>query len=194
MDNSAWWTNFFTLIAGLGGALLGAGATALLTWTLSRQDRRVKQKAEFFQLMIKLSLIQTDFVNLKNLIEKQVIEAQKSGIKNQPLWSMIQPNAGQLDRISIDPSELVCLYEARAFEAIAEIIEAGMMHATIVDAFNIYSELRINLKDYMPKHSVAGPLVTTVLSKEQLLEVTPRLMELESTIVMILERLPACLH
>ncbi len=140
--------------------------------------------------MIKLSLILTDFVNLKRLIDQQVAGAQQKGIENQPLWTMVKPSAGKLDRIIIEPSELVCLYEFRAFDTVTAIIEATMQHTTVVDSFNTYSELRMRLKDYMPSHSVEGAVVISALTSKQSLEVTPRLLELESTIGEINRMLP----
>ena len=80
--------------------------------------------------------------------------------------------------------------EAKEYDLLNEIIELGMKHAKVCDAFNTYSQLRLELKDHMPNNVVAGPVVSSTLTKEEHGRIAARFLELESLLASVERLLP----
>lgn len=180
MSDSFFDPNIVTLVAGFGGAVLGSVVSGLVTARQNSNARRIEQKAGIFKLMIKSSLIQSDFENLLNSIQDSVAEADRNGLRETPKWAKVQANAGAFDKISIDPEDLLCLFEAREFKLLNELVELGMKHGRVIDAFNLYSKLRTELKDHMPRHDIRGPIIGANLNPDDQLRLGPRFLELSS--------------
>ena len=92
--------NTVTLVAGFGGAVLGSVVSGLVTARQNSNARKIEQKAGIFKLMIKSSLIQSDFESLLNSIQESVDKADRNGLKEAPKWAKVQANAGAFDKIS----------------------------------------------------------------------------------------------
>lgn len=80
--------------------------------------------------------------------------------------------------------------EAKEYNLLSDIIELGMKHARVCDAFNTYSQQRLELKDHMPKNEISGPVVSSLLTKEDRLRLAPRFLELDSLLISIEKLLP----
>ena len=183
-------TNFITLLAGLGGAVLGSLVTGRVWEAHARNAKKEKQRAELFKVVITTSLIQSDFVNLKREIDESIKSANANGLADMPNWTKVQSNPGNFERISVSPDDLVSFMEAKEHNLLSDIIELGMKHARLCDAFNTYSQQRLELKDHMPKNSVSGPVVSSSLTKEDRLRLAPRFLELDSLLTSIEKLLP----
>lgn len=190
MDNSTIITNFITLLAGLGGAILGSWVSGRIARNYADTEKTNRQKTEFFKVMIKCSLIQSDFTNLKHELDEAVVMADKNGLANQPKWAKVQSNPDEFEKIEITPDDLVCLFEAREFELLSDLVAIGMKHSRITGAFNTYSRLRLEMKDHMPKNDVKGSVVGSNLTKEDFIRLQPRFLELSSLLESIDQLLP----
>jgi hypothetical protein len=190
MDDSAIITNLITLLAGLGGAILGSWVSGRIAGSHADAEKVSKQKTEFFKVMIKSSLIQSDFTNLKRTLDDAVVEANKIGMTNQPKWTKVQSNPDEFEKIEITPDDLVCLFEAREFDLLSDLVAVGMKHSKMIGAFNTYSRLRLELKDHMPKSDMNGPVVGSLLNQDDLLRLQPRFLELSSLLESIDQLLP----
>lgn len=106
-------TNFITLLAGLGGAILGSLVTGRVWESHARNAKKEKQRAELFKVVIKISLIQSDFVNLKREIDESVENANSNGLADMPNWTKVQSNPGNFERISVSPDDLVSFWRQK---------------------------------------------------------------------------------
>jgi hypothetical protein len=190
MDNNTLITNLITLLAGLGGAILGSWVSGRIARSHAGAEKTNRQKTEFFKVMIKCSLIQSDFANLKRELDDAVVTADKNGLANQPKWTKVQSNPDEFEKIEITPDDLVCLFEAREFDLLSDLVALGMKHSRLIGAFNTYSRLRLEMKDHMPKSDVNGPVVGSLLTNEDLLRLQPRFLELSSLLESIDQLLP----
>ncbi|MEP6828281.1 MAG: hypothetical protein ABJA10_09430 [Aestuariivirga sp.] len=190
MADDAILANVITILVGFGGAIVGACVSGHVAKQQLKEAKTQQQKAEFFKLMIRLSLVQTDFVNLKRSIDESIAEANAHGMNEMQTWAKVQGNAGDLDRISFSPDELTCLFEARQFDLITEIIGLGLKHTRLFDAFNTYSRLRVELKNHMPNDEVDGSFIGSNLTAADRQRLQPRFLELASLIDSILDLLP----
>jgi hypothetical protein len=183
-------TDFITLLAGLGGAVLGSLVTGRVWESHARNAKREKQKAELFKVVIKTSLIQSDFVNLKREIDESIKNANANGLVEMPNWTKVQSDPGNFEQISVSPDDLVSFMEAKEYNLLSDMVELGMKHARICDAFNTYSQQRLELKDHMPQNSVSGPVVSSSLTEQDRLRLAPRFLELDSLLTSIEKLLP----
>lgn len=190
MDDNTVVTNGITLLAGLGGAILGSWVSGRIARSHAKDEKTNRQKAEYFKVMIKCSLIQSDFVNLKRAIDESVAAADKNGMADQSKWTKVQANPDEFEKIVIAADDLVCLFEAREFDLLSGLVEIGMKHARLVGAFNTYSRLRSKLKDHMPNNEIKGPVVGADLNQADLLRLQPRFLELSSLLDSIDDLLP----
>jgi hypothetical protein len=190
MDNNTIITNLITLLAGLGGAILGSWVSGRLARNHANAEKTNRQKTEFFKVMIKCSLIQTDLANLKRELDEAVVITDKNGLAHQPKWTKVQSNPDEFDKIEITPDDLVCLFEAREFDLLSDLVAIGMKHSRMIGAFNTYSRLRLEMKDHMPNSGVKGPVVGSILTNEDFLRLQPRFLELSSLLESIDQLLP----
>jgi hypothetical protein len=190
MDNSTIITNLITLLAGLGGAILGSWVGGRIAINQASDEKTNRQKTEFFKVMIKCSLIQSDFTNLKSEMDDAVVKAGEHGLENQPKWTKVQSNPDEFEKIKIEPEDLVCLFEAKEFDLVTDLVAIGMKHSRLIGAFNTYSRLRLEIKDHMPKSEINGPVVGSILNNEDMLRLQPRFLELSSLLESIEQHLP----
>jgi len=141
-------------------------------------------------VMIKSSLIHSDFTNLRREMNESVRKANEQGLVDRPKWTKVQANPDEFEKIEITPDDLVCLFEAREFKLLSDLVEIGMKHSRLFGAFNTYSRLRSELKDHMPIHEVTGPVLGSNLTSEDFLRLQPRFLELTSLLDSIDSLLP----
>jgi hypothetical protein len=190
MDDNTVITNLITLLAGLGGAILGSWVSGFITRQHANTEKSDRQKTEFFKLMIKCSQIQSDFTNLLQGFNESITVADSNGLANMPKWAKIQSNPDDFDKIEVSPDDLVCLFEAREYNLLSDIVELEMKHVRLFGAFNTYSRMRMELKDHMPISDANGPVVGANLTEEDALRLRPRLLELSSLLESIFDLLP----
>lgn len=194
MDESIIIANGITLLAGFGGAILGSWVSGRIAKNHAEEDKKSRQKTEYFKMMIKASLIQSDFTNLKREMDESIATANGQGFGDRPMWTKVQANPGEFEKINITPDDLVCLFEAREFGILSDLVEIGLKHSRLVAAFNTYSQLRSELKDHMPVHDVTGPIVGSNLTESDMLRLQPRFFELSSLLESIYQLLPRYLE
>lgn len=190
MADEALIANAINLVTGFGGAIIGALVSGYVVKSHTKEIRTNQLRAEFFRLMIKSSLIQTDFVNLRRSINESIETADKYGIQGMPLWAKVQANPSDFEKISITPDELTCLFEAKEFTLLTGLVELGLRHTRLFEAFNTYSRLRSELKDHMPKTDFKGPVVGSILTQDDHTRLQPRLLELGSLLDSVVGLLP----
>ena len=190
MTDEALLGNVISLLTGFGGAIVGAFVSGYVAKSQTREIRKNQQKAEFFKLMIKSSLIQTDFANLQRMITDCIEIAKKNGNQEMALFGKVQSNPGDFDKIVIHPDELTCLFEAREFNLLSDVVELALKHTRLFEAFNAYSRLRSELKDMMPNNEINGSVVGSNLTADEIRRLQPRFLELGSLIDSVVKLLP----
>ncbi|RWY91846.1 hypothetical protein EHI44_02075 [Rhizobium leguminosarum] len=137
-----------TLISGFGGAALGGG----VSWFLGRQaaheaasrdqqQHKRDQRAQGIQLFLKFSMIASDLAGTKVSINQSLERANALGLTSQALWQRIVPIVGSLDHVTIEPTDMTPLIDAREYDLVAQIIEVAMQHKMISQSLEKYTEL-----------------------------------------------------
>ncbi|MEQ8306677.1 MAG: hypothetical protein RIA09_08965 [Hoeflea sp.] len=192
---------FATLVSGFGGALLGAVVGGMISWVLARQSaantarrdkeaRNQEQKAHALRLMVKASLVLSDVVAIKNSIDQSLSEANEKGLSHYPFWRRVLPIVSSYQTYPIEASELAPLMEAKANEIVYAATDMLMKHSILVAALERYSEKRGELKKIMKRHTATEDgVLTSALTEDEVAEMAPYEIELESLIKEVRSRL-----
>ena len=194
--------NLISLISGLGGAVLGAIVGGLISWILARQSsiqtlkrdqeaRSQVQKGNALSLMIKASLILSDVVSIRKIIDKSLMDANSNGLTDQPLWRRVVPIVSHYQVFNIDANELSPLIEAKANEIFYNATELFAQHATLLSALEKYSTLRSAIKHKISKHEIVKDnVIVSSLTESDIAALAPYELELESLIKEIMTQIP----
>jgi hypothetical protein len=190
-------TDAATLISGFGGAALGGGVawllarqTALEAAQRDQQQHKRDQRAKGVQLFLKFSMIVSDLAGTRVSIEQSLERANRLGLTSQPLWHRIVPIVGSIDHITIEPTDITPLIDAREYELVAQIIEVSMQHKMISQSLQKYAELHAAAEVILgPAQEYGEGGLYTGLTQESVDRLRPVAIKLESLIKEIRMRL-----
>lgn len=183
-----------TLLAGFGGAVLGSGMSALVSFILAKQTsaetlrrdaevRRAEQKSYVLRLMVKASLVLSDVVAIQQTIEQSLSDANERNLTGLPLWRRVLPIIGSYQTFDIDPPELSPLIAAKDSALVQASVTLFMQHRNVVEAVKVYGEKRDKVKEIVTTHfSEANGVVTSGMTQEQKSALLPLEVELETII------------
>lgn len=190
------------LAAGFGGALLGSGISAYVSWLLLREtsketlkrdkearDREIQSHAT--SLMMKASLLLSDVVAVQRSIDESLSEANALGLTSKPLWQRVLPMVGAEKHITLEPLELGALIEAGANDLVYEATDLFQLHPVLVQGIILYNSKRSEVRAISDMNEDAGGgVLNTALTASQVGKLAPLSVELESLIKQIREMLP----
>ncbi|MBZ9815272.1 hypothetical protein [Mesorhizobium sp. CA7] len=191
-----------TLASGFGGAVLGSGISAFVSFVLARQTSRealernesarlAEQEASALRLMVKASLVLSDITAIQKVIDQSLSEANDRGLTSEPFWKRVLPIVGSYQIYDVDAAELTPLIAAKNNELMHNAVTLFMQHRNLVESVKVYSEKRELVKSIVTRHKVEeGGVITSGVTEEELSRLTPLAVELESLIIGIREMLP----
>lgn len=191
-----------TLLSGFGGAVLGAGISALVSFLLAARtardalerdaaERLDVEKAKIANLMIKGSLVLSDVVAIKKSIAESLQQANERNLTHLPRWARVLPMIGSPQIFDVDPNELAPLIRAKNNEMMNSVVTMIMQHRNLALAVQTYSEKRGALKDITDMHTMERPgVLSSGLTREQVGKLAPLEMELDSVLHGIEEMIP----
>ncbi|TPM34457.1 hypothetical protein [Mesorhizobium sp. B2-3-5] len=193
-DKVASIAEYATLLAGFGGAVLGSVISAFVAFLLAKQTSRetlerdeharvAEQQSYALRLMVKSSLILSDVVALKKLIDESLSNANDRGLTGLPLWKRVLPIVGSYQLYDVDAAELSPLIAAKDSDLMQTAVTLFMQHRNLVEVVRLYSEKRDGVKDIIKNHlAVEEGVITSGLTKEEHSRMVPLEIELESLI------------
>ncbi len=185
-------SDWFALASGFGGALLGAVVGGCISYLLARQtnaetakrdgaSRLESKKGEALRLLIKSSLILSQVQATVTSIHRSLENANEHGMGVGPLWERMVPIIGSAPKYAVDASELSPFVEAKEYELVAEFIELVMQHDALNHSVELYSRLRMGLKELISHtEQVDGSMLFSGLTEKEHARILPHLIEIES--------------
>ncbi|RWA60736.1 hypothetical protein [Mesorhizobium sp.] len=132
---------------------------------------------------MKSSLILSDVVALKKVIDESLSNANDRGLTGLPLWKRVLPIVGSYQLYDVDAAELSPLIAAKDSHLMQNAVTLFMQHRNLVEAVKLYSEKRERVKEIVKNHlAVQEGVITSGLTKEELSQMLPLEIEMESLI------------
>lgn len=186
-----------TLLAGFGGAVLGSGMSAVVSFILAKQTsaetlrrdsevRRAEQKSYVLRLMVKSSMVLSDVVAIQKTIDQSLSNANDRNLTGEPLWKRVLPMIGSHQTFDIDPAELSPLIAAKDNDLMQASVTLFMQHHNLIEAIKVYAEKRDKVKNIVTTHFEEDRgVITSGLTQAQASALLPLEVELESIITQI---------
>jgi len=199
-------SDYATLLSGFGGAILGSGLSAWVSFVLAKRTsadvaerdlaaKLEQQKSYVIRLMVKASLVLSDLTSIKEAIDGSLSDANKRNLTGLPFWQRVLPIVGGSQIFDVDPMELTPLIAAKDTKLVQASVALFLQHRNLVEAVKRYGELRGKVKDITSGHlGSSDGVVTTGLTKAQMAELIPYEVELESLVTTIRSRLPSAIE
>lgn len=186
-----------TLLAGFGGAVLGSGMSAVVSFILAKQTsaetlrrdneaRRAEQKSYVLRLMVKASIVLSDVIAIQKTIDQSLSNANDRKLTGEPLWKRVLPMVGSHQTFDIDPAELSPIIAAKDNELMQASVTLFMQHRNLLEAIKAYAQKRDKVKDVVTNHFEENQgVITSALTQAQMSALLPLEVELESIITQI---------
>lgn len=186
-----------TLLAGFGGAVLGSGLSAVVSFiqakrtsaeTLRRdaESRRAEQKSYVLRLTVKASVVLSDVIAIRKTIDQSLSNANDRNLTSEPLWKRVLPMIGSHQTFDIDPAELSPLIAAKDNNLVQASVTLFMQHRNLVEAIKVYAEKRDKVKSIVTNHFEEDRgVIKSGLTQAQASALMPLEVELESIITHI---------
>jgi hypothetical protein len=175
--------DYSNLIAGFGGALLGAvvgGITARWLWLEQQYE---KDRAAAFGLLTKAQKYYSDFANPKKLIDESIEKSGNQLPASAMLWQRIVPISGIPRTMDLKSEDYIILMEASEYELVQDLVTLSMRHDALLDHLANFNRLRQEMRSLMPNAvqlKAGSDALASFLTPQEDSALLPRAMELES--------------
>lgn len=178
------------LWSGLVGAVVGAGASGLISYRLQKRehdrvdrvrdmDRRQHQRSVAHRLIVKLIVIASDLTRLENHL---VEEFAKIGTDTAEVWPKILPLYVSANDISFDGEETALLLDLGLNDAFNSAAAVPASHGQLHDLMRRYTSKREEIHARLPPEAFPEPNVIA-LTREQELYTAPLRAEMNNMII-----------
>ncbi|MBM3090274.1 hypothetical protein GFB56_05530 [Ensifer sp. T173] len=194
------------LWSGLGGAVLGALVSGVISWVLARQtskqqlardseQRRETEKSQALKAVIKLQAILNALHDTKRTIDGMLTSAEEQGYGDIDLWQKAMPISGlPKEPISFDPQDIVVLFAAQKHDIANDLTLMSSRWASLLENMKDYNRLRTELVHSIPTDRMEGDRGTFVLNAGQIAMFGPRMHVLNNLMAQVMENLEADLN
>jgi len=173
--------------------IVGGAISATVAFVLAKQSnaaiearelkqRKRNQKSALLRLQTRASILASDVASTMRVIDNMLAEANAAGRTGWPKHARITSIVGSFETIEFPIEELEPLVEAKEFDLVHGLVEISMRHKEFSTAISTYSRMRLDLKDKVTISSASGHVLSAELSKAQLQQLQPYLIELETLI------------
>lgn len=181
------------LLIPIVGTIVGGAISATVAFILAKQSnaaieardlrqRKRTKKSALLNLQTRASILASDVASTMRTIDSMLAAANAEGRTGWPKHARITSIVGSFESVSFPIEELEPLVEAKEFDLIHGLVEVSMRHKEFSAAISTYSRMRLDLKDKVTISSAAGHVLSAELSKAQLQQLQPYLIELETLI------------
>lgn len=192
-------SDWFALISGFGGALLGATIGAVISWMTMRYSsketarrdrdaRRAAQRADALRMVVNVQMIHADVTSARRGIQECFDDAAEAGMneENSDLWQRVPPLAIEPHKVSANASEIAPFIEAGTSEIANDYLALLANHRSDFHALHVYGVLRRELTDVLPLLEEAdGRVLSTSISQEVDRKLRPTMITVENLIQQI---------
>jgi gas vesicle protein len=188
-DLLAFWTT-------LTGAVVGAIVGGIIAYRLARKsseellarDRIAlteRKKTDTVRGLVKLLRIVNELATIHRSIEEMIEKADQAGHVQLDLWQKVIPTVGfSTDNLKFEAEEISVFMAAKEYAFLNKLILIADRHFTTGSAFGEYAARREKLTDQL-KAEMKGEVGTTILTKDQIETLGPRMFALEQLITQL---------
>lgn len=183
-----------------GSAMLGAGAGAIPAFMLARRasqevlerdriTRRETERSIGMRAHVKLGTIVNSMLTVQRQLRQAIADAPVEGAE---LWQCVEPVVGFAgeDRITFDAEELALFLAAGKGDFAEALLLLARRHAVQAEVLKEYGVRREQLRRDMPAPAaVQGTRGSTFLTHEELMQVRPQMVGLNTLLSQLLEHL-----
>lgn len=189
------------LLAGLGGAVLGALVSALFSWLLHRAsirreiDKEKRQsvsseKAVALSALVRLQSLINVAIDLRSHVIDCLAEASNAGHSDLQAWQKITPIAGFTQIApSFSVEEISLLLSAKEPKVANELIRFRSRIESLLEAMREYNRIKRELKDLMPPTVMQGRMGLSSFTPAGYARIAPTVLECQDLIFQILTAL-----
>jgi hypothetical protein len=191
-----------TVIAGVGGAMLGAVVGGVIQWTISTREyekhRRdaaeaatLTEKAEALGTVVRALTITNQLFDIMSSIAEMFDAIKKfDGHEEMVLWQRILPLSGlPLVSTRFEICDVGLMFKAGGDDLANMMLLVSERYHSLLDAIRTYGQRRAAIAELMPA-TMDGGLGTTLLTKQEAAVLAPRFQELKDLSEQICTTLP----
>lgn len=156
-------TDFSTLIAGFGGAVIGGGMSWLSSHMLGKQaarqqievqtaatERAARElgKSQALRVIMKLALASSNITSLYSHIQRNLSETEPGPAGE--LWQRITPLVGRGQPETLNTDDLAVLIEGKEYLLVQELIHSFHQYQALCEGFETFLTLRAELLRELP--------------------------------------------
>ena len=189
--NGQFWS---TLIGAVVGAVVGGLITLAIQLSSIRHARKqeaaAQEKRELAtatSMLLKAAKMFSTISHIDTHMRATVELAKQHKCEANPPWQMVQPMVGKTPEIIFTDDERMLAVVDMPKDFIA-VLEMPDIHNSLIDLVDEYSKRRIELGSLMPAVSHQGMLATTDLTAEEYQRLTPRMLNLQSLVVPMIDQ------
>lgn len=145
-----------TMIAGLGGAVVGALIAGIISWLLAMRTATEARRAEYdretqrikaglLQVQVKTLNVSNGFYTMKVAIDAAVEQATRSG---DQLWRHLRQSAGPHTGITFEVSDYIPLLHGKGPDLITDLNLLVERYQSAVAGYSAYSSLRAAFQEF----------------------------------------------
>jgi gas vesicle protein len=193
------WSDYLAFISGIGGALLGAGIGACVSFLTARQAskettrrdveaRKAEQAASALRLVVNVQMMHADLTSTLRAINECIADSAREGLtaENSRLWQRVPPIAVLPHDIALSAVEIAPYIAAKAPEVANGYMQLVASHKSDFHALALFNQLRTAIMDDLHSvQQVSGNVFGSVLTVEDLGGLKPKWIPIENLITAI---------
>ena len=145
------------------------------------EDRERIKQAQGHSLLFKMVRIYSNFHGMHRHIEEGFEEATKKGLGGEP-WQFVLPLANPPDYVQFSSEEMGMLLTLKQDDVFNSVAEMDIIHNSLSDAVKLLNNERRSLTERLTHEEAKGAVLSGTLSKDQMLSLRPRMIEVNGLI------------
>lgn len=195
-ENSSWILELLrssdfwaALIGAIVGGLIAFGIQIVSLNAAKKQredDALERKKGLAHSLLFKVIQVYSHLHHFHSHIEEQVVKAGQEGFQGK-LWQIVMPLGNGPAEVTFTADEMALLLSLKNDDVFNNVVSSDEVHNSTISAFQMYHRLRDSLLSQMPAQ-MEGSKGVSELTREQMLYLAPKMVELEGLINSIRDR------
>jgi hypothetical protein len=172
----------------IGGAMVGGGISFLIQLknlrearANRREDRLRTDQGLSQSLQFKMTKIHSNIHAIHQHIEECFEEVLKKEPKAEP-WQLMLPLVNLPETINFAPDEMGMFLGLKHDDVFNAVVDMDVVHNSLVEAVRVMNAERRALTERLQAEMVEGRVVSATLSREQAMDIRPRMIEVNSLI------------